>query len=513
MKILGLTVGFDTIVGLIAVVVFAHHRFSRPAKTADLKAKLLTLDSRNATTDLSFFGALFVYIAGFVVLFFSIQAYDPLFRVLLESLKIQVPKETNQLAGSSPALFAALVLTGLVQTIPPLSAAEIKIREVLQRLASIPKYVMEEINLLESLEFDKGAIADYVTRSNDNWLSAHIGSKAVYSFVKCSVIMDRLRAWKKTEPFSDFAAAFKEVHDSIEADYVRLENSLGLYKEASLQLSDEHRVPKQLDKQLLDESANLQRLLYEFIAVGLLRSAKSDSDQTDEILRLGFRGEKKKQPILAPGQVCFIALLTWLLAFAPLMFFVKGANDSLSHIIRFAFTIATSIAVSVTCAVVAWRRASTKLNVSIENRPWHRYLWAGIVAGSLGLGLDFMIRTAFITIMHSDVHELWPRLVLRAPWQIITASLCGTLACLLDNNPTPLLTEKRLRMVEGAVTLVMITFMCWVTEIALQAVTASYPGVMTVPHFLQIFAVVGPMALFLGMYVPSWGRRIKASGV
>ena len=242
----------------------------------------------------------------------------------------------------------------------------------------------------------------------------------------------------------------------------------------------------------------------DFISRGVLHSGTTKQSRARKLCELGFEVAPERHFTL--NQILTVISCLFVILLAGFTFLGRRIGVDFEEQILLVALITTNYSLAVICAVVPkshWRFAQRNER---NERPVAFYLAAGFLAVLMGVpaGLGFRQLT------YGDLSLAIDGLLSEYPWYLLTFVTAAITAFQLDNKDTDENGVRRsyLRWLEGAgQCLAMILVTLFVVGYALPGVAAD-PS--KVPPLLGPVVINGSVALFIGLFVPSWYRNSPA---
>jgi hypothetical protein len=500
----------DLILGTIFIVFGAADRFNTPAT------------NRSSTTAIRYFAALFGY-CGVGLAAYALLVHFP----SLVTLLLQSPPSDNVVSDEwaqqlSRPLLVALLLTVLLPRLPFLCQCDNWIRKHLQEMAAIPYEVRrlgaELRKVALALPDDlRLAVQQRLERNGFKPADVQFDANATPAgeWTRLTALLLKLEDWESDKKMASFLASFPGQFAELRRQYGQLEpkarNCFRLQDETATSTASarSHDAVLRYTEDFLDQTAELNRAVLDFISRGILHAEFTDGARLQRLRQMGFtlaaqRSTFTFNQIMLVFSLVFLVMLVGVVTFSG----IAGGMTFGQTLARLAL-VSAIYCVAVASAVVPkdkWAMAQRRPGSA---RPFGFYILAGLLAAVFSQGLNL----AFSCVQEHSLAHGWHRLLLTYPWALASFATAMLTAFLIDNPVLPNLGRNRQRLLEGAVQGIATSGVGYLVHDWLGDRLEQVSGASTLainyhlPALAPVMTMAGAIGFVLGFCIPTWFRE------
>jgi hypothetical protein len=377
---------------------------------------------------------------------------------------------------------------------------------VLQDLAAIPYQALRLMTQLQGADLDlsdhvRAEVRDVMVDDgiDPQFIVFDNNRTLISTWTRISSLMHVLRDWDNVDRrLVAFRRAFRNEYADLQDRHHQLTTVFSMVTCSPTTVNDArfHAALSELRSRFGAQIKALHKDVCQFIAMGVLRSRITDATRSSELQRLGFA----IKPATARGGLfdkC-IALFLLLAAYFTLVM-VKFANEVPAVGTRFllGLTVAAIYCAAVVCALHATPNTAIGRD---DERPWSRYLLAGLAAAAVSIFINF----GMTVILTGTIHTAADGLRITLPWSLL-AFITAIATCFnCDTHKV----FPRLRWMEGAgqaAVTALTGFLVWSLLSGVQGAVN-----VTVPPLARVLITCIVAGSVIGAGIPTWFRAHRA---
>lgn len=509
-ELTGLSLTVQWLLGGVIVVLYAKDRFNDP-----LRIRATTTFERYW---LAWFGYIVAMLGIFVLLGGGLTEVNA-----VALLKMIGAGDVDTNAVPPGPLLSALLLTSLLPHIPVLQRIDITVKSWFQRVGNVPHEVRElSLRLRKSTYEPRGEELNSVLRDmrskqfNVAWLSVPADSFK-HRWAVIALLCTQVEGWRSSRIYGNYVsenqAALGEIRSRVDA----LDEFLDEGALAELDGDSAARFTVHMRKQTARELEAIGRLLFDFVASGILSGGRTPAQRHLAIEHLGFKGLPSVPDNLSAHDLVLVSGLVFIaMLFVPLMirrFFVDAPLD---YQIRIIVMVPIIYAVSIVLAIYPKSAWTYAMRHPGQPRPFAAYAVSGVLAAIASFFISLLFRFAFDTpgnVLHAlatpgAFSKAWTSTVERWPWLLMTFFVTISIAWAADDKEDEAPASRLwLRLVEAAALAAIFGALAWMVVQLLAAGLAPDKAAHLLDAEGRMIGTSVIVGAIIGAFVPSLYRR------
>ena len=508
-ELTGISLTVQWLFGGVVVILYAKDRFNDP-----LRIRATTTFERYW---LAWSGYIFAMLGLFVLLGGGLTEVN-----VTALLKAFGAGDIDTHVVPPGPLLSALLLTSLLPHIPVLQKIDSTVKSWFQRVGNVPHEVRElSARLRKSTYEQHGEELESVLRDmrskqfNVAWLSGPVESFK-HRWAVIALLCTQIENWTSSRTYAHYVndnqAALGEIRSRVDA----LEEFLDESALAELDGDSAARFTVHMRKQTARELDAIGRLLFDFVAGGILTGARTPAHRQLAIELMGFKGLPKVPDILNAHDLVLVSGLVFIaMLFVPLIIRRFFVDARLGYEMRIVVMVTIIYAVSIVLAIYpksAWTYAMRRPG---QPRPFAAYAVSGLLAASASFFISVLFHFAFDTqgnVLHAlatpgAFSQAWNDTTERWPWLLMTFFITVSIAWAADNKEDEAPASRlRLRLIEAATLAAIFGTLAWMVVQLLVAVLPPADVARILGAQAKMIARSTVIGLIVGAFVPHMYR-------
>lgn len=501
----------DLAIGAIFVLISASSRFNTPPT------------NRSSTTALRYHTASLCYLLLGMALYFGLYCFPPIVEAVSTEMGF-FKAGAKSLEAISTAPLIALLLTLLVDRIPPLADADNWVREHLQKMAAIP-YEARRLaaDLRKSRHSISPSLQEAVMRrlvglgfhADDVLFDDSTSLKHLWT--KVSALMIQLEEWEGDRKFGSFLARHEGELGDLKRQWRQLAPKVrllyGIAPGDAVASGD--RLMLLVQDELTEQSSALLAGIYSLVSRGLLQCGTTNGARALSLASLGFdirTVNPKPKLTLDHFMTLSMVILGALLPGITIVYRFTGAR--IGELLNQSLMVSTIYCAAVICAVYPkdhWKFARRSQH---NLRPMSFYLTAGLLATAASL----VIRFVFQLMLYHLPKEALLRSQLGFPWSVCAFVAAFMVAWMIDDEPTSRMPPARLRWIEAlaggsSLALASPLVVTWLAQVTHHIESAGQMHLPPPPPLPLALVSSFSIGFVIGYLVPTWYRQARHKDV
>ncbi len=415
---------------------------------------------------------------------------------------------SGELAGYSPPLIAALLMTVLLPQIEFIARRDERLREFFRRMAALSRPALElsrqlqRARLAMSEDDQQAMVATLKSHGFDSQdLSFDADDSPQHMWVRLAYYWAEIKDWNDPkQPYQRFVSTRIQDYQNLKLRYTEFSDDakhcFRLYR-ASAGDADLAQALSACKKQYSSRMAKLLQQTCDFLSEGILytqpgRDARRKTIRSFvevEAIDVGLSIHEVARlfiALVAGLVVAFLVIHQWFSPAPP-----DGAMGAGQRILL-AIMVATNYSVAVLCAIATKYLYRTALDETPKTRPWAVYGLSGLMAVALGAALGIVYNGVLDNSLVAGYERF---LSTTHPWLVMPLVTAMVTAYMTDNPVCPG-SRRRQQLKEGTQQAVC----------TMLGALVVYVWLAHAPPLPAMLLVSGGVGFFIGYTVPTWFR-------